>query len=74
MAASNRLNDRLWRVRRRHHHIDAVLRKAGSTWRLTFLYDDGELMTWRFDRRKAADGEAARRLAELQRAGWTVHW
>jgi hypothetical protein len=74
VAAAKGLTNRLWRVRRRHHHIDAVLRQTGSTWRLTFLYDDGELMTWRFDRRKAADAEASRRLADLQRAGWTVHW
>ena len=57
-----------------HHHIDAVLRKAGTAWQLTFLYDEGELVTWRFDRKQSAEGEAERRLAELLRAGWNVHW
>jgi len=68
------LRQRLWRVRRRHHHIDASLRRSASAWLLTFSYDDGELVTWPFERRQAAAAEAARRRDELLRAGWTVHW
>ena len=74
MRAATDLRRRLWRARRRHHHIDAVLRRTGTAWHLTFLYDDGELVTWRFDRKKRAEAEAERRLAELLRAGWNVHW
>jgi hypothetical protein len=66
---------RLWRARRRHHHIDAMLLdRAVSCWDLTFLHDDHALMTWTFTDRESAVAEADRRLAELIRAGWNVHW
>lgn len=66
---------RLWRARRRHHHIDAMLLdRAVACWDLTFLHDDHALMTWTFTDRESAVAEADRRLAELIRAGWNVHW
>jgi hypothetical protein len=65
---------RLWRARRRHHHIDATLRPGAARWTLSFQYDGIDLIAWRFDDREAAEAEAGRRLLDLQRAGWNVHW
>jgi hypothetical protein len=67
-------NHRLWRVRRRHDHIDAELGEDAGAWRLEFLRNDRRLLTWRFADRPAAEAEADRRLRDLQRAGWTLHW
>jgi hypothetical protein len=68
------LDHRLWRARRRHHHIDALLRQADAEWHLMFQYDDRPMVTWSFADRDAASDEAARRLRDLQRAGWNLHW
>jgi hypothetical protein len=65
---------RLWRVRRRRDHIDALLGGASGAWDLQFLRNDRRLVTWRFDTRDAARAEADARLRELERAGWTSHW
>jgi len=65
---------RLWRARRRHDHVDAVLNHDGTSWRLQFLRNDRMLITMSYPDREAARSEAKRRLKELQRAGWTVHW
>ena len=68
------LNERLWRVRRRHDHIDAELRQEDASWRLEFLRNDKPMLAWHYTERTAAQDEADRRLHELQMAGWTVHW
>ena len=68
------LLDRLWRARRRHHHLDAILQRADAGWTLTFLYDNERLMAWSFDTREAGVAEADRRLRDLLRAGWNLHW
>ncbi len=65
---------RVWRVRRRHDHLDALLRRAGGEWRLRFLLNDRVLIDWSFPDADAARAEALARLGELQRAGWTLHW
>jgi hypothetical protein len=66
---------RLWRARRLHHHIDALLVDGQADgWELVFLHDDRPLMAWPFASRELATAEADRRLAELFRAGWNVHW
>ena len=65
---------RLWRVRRRRDHIDALLNGAGAGWDLQFLRNDRRLVVWRFETREAASAEASARLRELERAGWTSHW
>ena len=68
------LRDRLWRVRRRTHRIDAILRRARGGWELTFARNAKPLVSSVFDTRAKAVSDADRRLRELQRAGWTVHW
>jgi hypothetical protein len=68
------LQSRLWRARRRHHHIDATLVDSGAGWQLTFLRDDKAMVVWAFPDRAAAVADADRRLSDLLRAGWNVHW
>lgn len=65
---------RLWRARRRHDHVDAVLQRDGATWRLQFLRNDRLLLTMNYPDRETARADARGRLKDLQRAGWTVHW
>jgi hypothetical protein len=65
---------RLWRMRRRDQHIDALLSVAGDAWLLTFERNGRAMLTWRYPAESSARDEAdARRLA-LERAGWTSHW
>jgi len=66
--------ERLWRVRRRHAHIDALLRRRENGWDLRFTRNDRVLITQEFPDRDAASAAADVRLRELQRAGWTTHW
>ena len=65
---------RLWRARRRHHHIDAVLGTDAGGWAVEYLRDDRPLVTRDFSSEASARDDAAGRLKELQRAGWVVHW
>jgi len=66
--------ERLWRVRRRHDHIDAVLASRDSCWELRFLRNDRLMLAWCHEEREAACADADARLRELQRAGWNTHW
>lgn len=68
------LSDRLWRARRRHDHVDAVLKQDGSVWTLQFFHNDRQMLTWSYPDAESARAEAASRLRALQRAGWNVHW
>ena len=74
MRAGNEGEIRLWRVRRRHDHIDATLRAARKTWTLQFFRNDRLLLTWRFASESDARDEATSRRRELERAGWVSHW
>ena len=65
---------RLWRARRRHDRIDAVLRRDRPGWVLEFLRNDRVMVTRRYPRKPAARADARARLGELLRAGWTDHW
>jgi hypothetical protein len=64
----------LWRARRRHDRIDAVLRDIGSTWLLEYWRNDRLLVTRRYETEMKARADAEGRLEELQRAGWIDHW
>ena len=68
------MSARLWRVRKRHDHIDALLLQTSDGWQLQFGRNDRPLVVWRFETQEEAQGEADKRLRELQRAGWTAHW
>ena len=65
---------RLWRARRRHHHIDAVLGTSTAGWAVGYFHDDRPLVTHEFSSEDSARDDAAGRLKDLQRAGWVVHW
>jgi hypothetical protein len=65
---------RLWRARRRHAHIDAVLARHSRRWILTFLKNDRALVSFEFGTAREARTRARARLTELQLAGWTEHW
>jgi len=68
------LDQRIWRVRRRHDSIEAYLRPAGADWSLQFLRNGRVLFVLAFSSREDAAAVAAARLEELQRAGWSEHW
>jgi Radical SAM superfamily/B12 binding domain len=68
------LTERLWRVRRRHDHIDAILRVRDRRWELQFVRNDRVLLTRSHATERQARREADARLGELHRAGWNVHW
>jgi len=64
---------RLWRVRKLHRHIDAQLRgEAGPE--LQLLYGDRVIYRRAWATIEEAEHDAAAKLADLQRAGWTEHW
>ena len=65
---------RLWRARRRHAHIDAMLRRRADGWEVSYSRDDRPLMTRLFESEEEARGDATARFRELQRAGWIDHW
>lgn len=65
---------RLWRLRRRHDHIDAIAWPVRDGWRLRFIRNGRVLLTRQYDSREAASADADARLRELQRAGWNTHW
>ena len=65
---------RLWRMRRRHEHIDATLSVSGPPWELMFVRNRRPMLMWRFPDQGAARTEAEARRRALERAGWTSHW
>src|SRR5215510_12011214 len=65
---------RLWRTRRRHDHIDAVLRDESSRWILEYTRNNRVLLTRPYPTEEAAREDAAARLKDLLRAGWVDHW
>ena len=65
---------RLWRARRRHVHIDAMLQQCEGAWEVSYSRDERPLMSRRFDTETAARADADARFRELQRAGWIDHW
>jgi hypothetical protein len=73
-ATGHDLQARLWRARRQHDHLDARLELRDGQWVLEYVHNDRSMLEWRFATREEAAAEADRRLRELQRAGWNVHW
>jgi hypothetical protein len=67
-------HERLWRARRRHNYIDALIQELPDGCVLEFRRNGKSLMTWHLESRAAASAEAMARLGDLQRAGWNDHW
>lgn len=64
---------RLWRVRKLHRHIDAQVRDDSEV-ELQLLYGDRIIYRRSWATVEQAEDDAATKLADLQRAGWTEHW
>ena len=64
---------RVWRVRKLHRHIDAQIRRD-SACELQLIYNDRIIYKRIWNTVEEAQADAAVKLADLQRAGWTEHW
>jgi hypothetical protein len=66
---------RVWRLRKANHSVDAELRALPSEEVLVQLLYDGALTYERqWPTRTEALAEIAERRAELERSGWIPHW
>ena len=67
--------ERVWRVRKDSNFIHAQLRVGvGATIEIHYFLDGALLVSQQWPTRKVALTEAASRLRDLQRTGWTTHW
>jgi hypothetical protein len=64
----------LWRVRKNHTSIDAQINDCGVGVELRYFYDGEPVLSQQWPTRQLALTDAAARLRDLQRAGWTTHW
>ena len=69
-----RLGERVWRLRKLHQQVDAILRDDAAGTELRFFYNGSLAYTRRWETADEARGEAAAKRAELERDGWTAHW
>ena len=67
---------RVWRVRKNSTWLDARIDDGGGGdgVELQFFRDNTLISARRWPSREDALADAARRLGELQRAGWNTHW
>ena len=66
---------RLWRLRKRNHHVDADVTRAGShEVELRFSYDGRTMLVRRCRTNRSARARATEKRKELELAGWTEHW
>ena len=68
------LAERLWRVRKNHTSIDAHISARGVGVEIRYFYDGEPVLSQQWPTRQLALTDAATRLRDLQRAGWTTHW
>jgi len=64
----------LWRVRKNHASIDAQISDHGAGVEIRYFYDGEPVLAQQWPTRQLALTDAAARLRDLQRAGWTTHW
>lgn len=67
---------RIWRLRKLHQQVDALLRDDGESGGVEtrFLYNGELAYLRRWPTRELALADAAEKRAELEREGWTAHW
>ena len=65
---------RLWRARKRHDAIDAMLDVRKDDVRVTLVLNQRRLWRAEFETKAAAMRAVEAKLKDLQRAGWNVHW
>jgi hypothetical protein len=70
----SQLAERLWRVRKNHTSIDAHISDRGVGVEIRYFYDGEPVLSQQWPTRQLALTDAAERLRDLQRAGWTTHW
>jgi hypothetical protein len=68
------LAERLWRVRKNHTSIDAQISDHDAGVEIRYFYDGEPVLSQQWPTRQLALTDAAARLRDLQRAGWTTHW
>jgi hypothetical protein len=69
------VTERLWRLRKRQHVIDAMLRENDShSVALEYLMNGQRLTVRQCATRVQAMAAAAEKRSELERAGWASHW
>ncbi len=68
------LSERVYRLRRRHSHIDVYISKDREAWTLRFVRNGRLLFEGRFTDRDEAVRAGRARVLELERAGWNSHW
>jgi hypothetical protein len=61
-------------VRKNHASIDAQLSDRDTGVEIKYFYDGEPVLTQQWPTRELALSDAAARLHDLQRAGWTTHW
>jgi hypothetical protein len=66
--------ERVWRVRKNHTSIDAQLSDREDGVEIRYLVGGDRVVSQRWPTRQLALTDAAARLGDLQRAGWTTHW
>jgi hypothetical protein len=71
---SDTTGERLWRLRKRQHSIDAVLQIDHRGIMLEFTMNGRRLTSRRCVSRAQAIETATERRFELERAGWATHW
>jgi hypothetical protein len=75
MADEDQGVQRIWRLRKHHHFVDAELRDApAGACCVQFLYDGVLTYARHWPTRGLALAEAADKRAELERSGWMSHW
>jgi hypothetical protein len=66
--------ERLWRVRKDHTSIDAQITDHDTGVEMRYFYNGEPVLSRHWSTRELALTDAATRLQDLQRAGWTTHW
>ena len=76
MEPSGERGQRLWRLRKLHHAVDAELRSAAGCddVELRYLFNGERAYRRRWPNRALAVQAAGEKRAELEREGWVFHW
>jgi len=65
---------RIWRLRKLHQSVDAVIHPIDGEIELRFLFNGELSFAQRCATRELALAVAAEKRAELEREGWSFHW
>ena len=68
------MDQRIWRLRKRHQAVDAELHPVGNEIEVRFLFNGTLAYSRRCPTRDLALETAAAKRAQLEREGWLFHW